>query len=438
MKFSDSVGLSVCVALSGKKLVPQFTWAMMNLHPPMNSNCRHLNIQGRPTHVARNWLVHLSRLEKSEFTFFIDEDVTAPAHAIRQLVFQMRHHPEAAVITGVYCHKQQPCEPMVFRGNGHSAYWDWKIGEFFEIDGSGMGCTLIRNSVFDDIEKAGLVNHVDYSRYGLSELPQYGLTEVKYPEFFYTEDDASKFLDGVNMATAMTEDLFFYGKLRKLDKWKAYADSSVFAEHWRDNGTFAGLPEMSFPTRRFQADGKKIVDIGCGENPYKTGEGRVLTVDIREEVNPDYRCDVRVLPFGTGSFDIVHSSHVLEHTDRDTVDATLDEWIRILKPEGELRLVLPNIAWAAENIVRGIVDNDVLNVLYGGQSNRMDFHHVGFTPQTLEGMLRARGFTKMNFHLQGYNIMVSATRGVPEIPIEAVSPKEISEAIGVGLSTVKV
>ena len=72
----------------------------------------------------------------------------------------------------------------------------------------------------------------------------------------------------------------------------------------------------------------------------------------------------------------------------------LDEWVRILKPEGELRLILPNLEWAAQHIMNKEIDNDVLNVLYGAQTYDENFHKRGFTPQIIEQLLAERGFTK--------------------------------------------
>jgi len=163
--------------------------------------------------------------------------------------------------------------------------------------------------------------------------------------------------------------------------------------------------------RKLVAKGKKkILDIGSGGNPYQTDEGTVITVDIREDVKPDYVCDVRCLPFETGHFDIVFSSHTLEHFGRNEFDAVLDEWLRVLKPDGELRIVLPNIAWAAEQIGNGIINNDVLNVLYGQQEYRENFHRMGYTPEMLRQMLEGRGFKITDMHLDGYNILCKASK----------------------------
>lgn len=387
--------LAIAVPLTGRPLVPAWTWAFQNLHPPMNHNClymtnfneRHIPVPG-PVDQLRNWYIEQAIANNVRYLFFLDEDVTAPPHALRQLIFQMEHHPDAIAIGGVVCHKSEPTAPMIFRGNGNGPYWDWKLGEFFEVSGIGMGCTLVRIEAFQKLEKP----------------------------WFKTVDNMEAFWDGIPKAEVWTEDLYFCDKAIKAG-WKVYADTSILCQHWNmSTGEPTGLAPNSWPLRRATTKTKgqkKIVDLGCGEAKYQTDEGDVLTVDIRDEVKPDYRADLRKLPFASEEFDIVYSSHTLEHFPRADVGNVLNEWIRILKPDGELRLILPNLEWAAEQIKNGIINDDVLNVLYGAQTYGENFHQMGFTPKVLEGLLKERGFKRQDYELVGYNVCVRAWRQPP-------------------------
>lgn len=393
MDYPMFTGLMVGVPLSGRPLVPEFTWSFMNLHPPMNTNLRYATITGHPVDVARNWIVEQAKNEKAQYLFFVDEDVTIPSHAVRQLLFHMEHNPDIGVIGGIVCHKAKPNAPMVFRGNGRGPYWDWKVGELFEITGIGMGCTLIRMSVFDEIEKP----------------------------YFNTVDSTDLFLEGINKAEQWTEDLSFCDQITKKTKWKIYADGSILCDHWNPiTRQKFSLEPNSNPLRKLNFNGqKKIVDLGSGESPYTTDEGEVTTVDIRDSVNPDYRCDLRVLPFASNFFDIVYSSHTLEHFAKDEIPQVLKEWTRILKDDGEFRLILPNIEWAAQQLVNGVYDDDVFNVLYGAQTFNENFHKFGFTPKKLEQLLRNHGFKTFDFSYSGYNIMCRAFK-ILKPPVEKV------------------
>jgi len=382
-------GLMLAVPHTGRGLPFQWTWAMHNLHPPMAFNCIFSTSYQMPVDVARNWFAEQALEQGSRYLMFIDEDVTVPGHALRQLIYQMEHHPEAMIIGGIYCHKAPPPMPMIFRGLGEGPYWDWHLGEFFEVDGIAMGCTLIRTEIFKHLEKP----------------------------WFKTVDQIDGFLDGIPKAEMWTEDLFFCDKARKAG-YKVFADASIICEHW-DLTTMkpTTLPPDCKPMRRTTTavkGQKKIVDLGCGESSYQCDEGDVLTVDIRDEVKPDYRCDLGKLPFATGEFDIVFSSHTLEHFPRKDVEQVLDEWIRIMKPDGELRLVLPNVEWAADRIKEGIVDDNVLNVILGAQTFAENFHKFCFTPKVLTDMLTAREFKRIDIALEGYNIHARAWKIPPD------------------------
>jgi predicted SAM-dependent methyltransferase len=398
-QYPNRTGLMVGVPLSGNPLVPEWAFSFHSLHPPMDYNVEYAVITGQPVDQARQTIAESAVAKKVKFLFFIDEDVTIPAHAIRQLIYHMEHFPKVAVAGAIYCHKSPPSMPMVFRGNGAGPYWDWKVGEVFDISGIGMGATLIR---------------VD----ALVNLPK---------PWFKTIDSVERYMDGIPQGDLWTEDLYFC-KLVKDAGFDIIADGGLLCDHWdAKTHTPYNLPAHSKPMRRTEVPvgTKRIVDLGSGpmKDSYNTQEGTVLRVDIREEVAPDYRCDLRCLPFGNKEFDIVFSSHVLEHFPRNEVGKVLDEWIRIMKDDGEFRLIVPNLAWAAQHILNKEIDNDVMNVLYGAQSYEHNYHKCGFIEQTIEQLLAERGFKKFVWDFNNYHMFVRAWK-VP--PAESIAPGEVA------------
>jgi len=354
------------------------------LQPPMNYNVRYLSTWKKPVDWARNWLAERAIEAEAKYLFFMDEDVCVPPHAIRQLIYRLEHNPEAAVAGGIYCLKTDYPEPLVFvDGDGKGCYWDWHAGELFECSGIGMGCAMIRVEALAAIAKP----------------------------WFQTVDDNSASLEGHNRATAWTEDLWFCKQVREAG-FKLLADGAILADHL-DIGTGKAyrLPPDSKPAHKVGVvkGTKKILDIGAGTSPYQTDEGEVVTFDARADTNPDYRGDARRLPFADGQFDVVHSSHTLEHFGRHEADDVLDEWCRVLRPGGALKLVLPNLQWAAERIMEGKIDANVMNVLYGEQSYSLNFHRTGFTPDMVERALKLRNY-ETEIKLDGYNILVWATK----------------------------
>lgn len=377
------------IPLTGRPLPPEIMFAFHAMSPPMNMNTVMFKTKGMPIDAARNGFAEQAIKHEAKYLFFWDEDVELPAMAMRELVFWMEHHPECGVVGGIYCLKVPRPEPLVFQGIGTGPFWDWRVGEVFECAAIGMGCTLIRTAVFQDLEKP----------------------------WFNSMDDMSKYLDNIPYGEQWTEDLWFCKQVAQSKKWKIYAHGQLLCRHFDlATGQSYELPPDSKPMRHLVSPkGKlKILDIGSGGNPIKTDEGTVVTVDVREEAKPDYRCDFRRLPFATGEFDVVFSSHTLEHVGRNEVNSVLDEWIRVLNPKGEFRIVVPNIAWAAEKILKGEVDFDTLNVLYGQQEYAENFHKMGFTPETLQELLKSKGFKHQDMEIKKYNIAIRAWREKPK------------------------
>lgn len=380
-----STGLVIGVpTLESRPITLDWAFAFKSIHPPINYNTVFSVVKNHPVHIARNMIVEEALRSNAKYLLFIGDDTIPPPHMLRQFIFRMEQDESVGVIGGVYFSKSDPSFPLVFRGNGSGAYWDWKVGEYFEVTGLGMDATMLRMDM---------------------------VKEMKKP-YFHTED-SDQFLDGINNAVMWTEDLWFLRKVKEETQYKIMCDSGVICDHVDvRTGRKYSIPPYSLPTRRLEVkkDLLSVLDIGCGPIYREFPEcDKPVRVDINEAWNPDYRCDVRQLPFGMNSFDIVFSSHVLEHFPRAEWEGVLTEWVRVLKPYGELRLVLPNIEWAAERVVRGEIDDNVLNVLYGAQSNKWDFHYNGLTPKRLEVALAKLGLTDFKCENDaGYNMIISA------------------------------
>ena len=385
MTFEHGIGLLIGIPTLYRPVSIEWALALRGQSPPINYNANMMIVPDQQVADARNRICEEALKLKTRYVFFIGDDTEPPLHALKQLIFRMEQDPELGVVGGIYCSKSNPPAPLVFRGNGQGSYWDWKVGEYFEVSGLGMDCTLIRTEMLE-----------------------------KLPKPWFKTIDSDDFLDNRNFAEMWTEDLYFCKNVLDHTKYKIYADSSVMCKHWDAVNHIAyTLPPNSLPMSRLTTlKEKKLLDIGCGPLYREDEECEVVRVDIREECNPDYRCDIRQLPFDNESFDVIFSSHVLEHFNREEHPKLLKEWLRVLKPSGEIRLILPSIEWAAKEIVAGKVSNDVLNVLYGAQSNPFDFHMNGFTPDSLSRLIESMG-CKVNSCITdtGYNILLTAIKG---------------------------
>lgn len=94
----------------------------------------------------------------------------------------------------------------------------------------------------------------------------------------------------------------------------------------------------------------RCLEIGPGHERIPGFE----TLNMRKTAITDHVGDARRPPFPDGCFDLVYSSHCLEHIPWDEVESTLREWVRILKPGGSLEV------WTvdAEKLFRAILAFD--------------------------------------------------------------------------------
>ena len=380
---ASRTGIVIGIPTLGRPVSLEWASAYKSLAPPITFNSIVCQINGAPVDQARNAIVREALKLDSKYIFFLGDDTVVPPHALRQFITRMENNPHIGVIGGVYCSKSNPPAPLVFRGNGTGSYWDWKVGEFFEVTGLGMDCTLIRTELFK-----------------------------KIPEPWFKTLDNVQFDEGINKCDQWTEDLYFLKQVSTLTDSKIYCDGSIICKH-QDvlNGKDYTLPAGSLPLRKASVGTLSVVDIGSGPLHREYDGTKAIRVDIREDVEPDYRCDVRELPFADKSFDVVMSSHVLEHFGRHEWKAVLKEWLRVARDK--VILDLPNIAWAAHRLaVDHVIDNDVLNVLYGAQSYKQDFQYNGLTPEIVKEALLENGFIVYDITHQGYNMHIVAQRDV--------------------------
>jgi predicted SAM-dependent methyltransferase len=133
---------------------------------------------------------------------------------------------------------------------------------------------------------------------------------------------------------------------------------------------------------------ERYLHIGCGSvilpSPFEN-------LDTRELPGVDHIGDAYPLAFKDNTFDLVYSSHVLEHFRRDETQAVINEWVRVLKPDGIIRLSVPSI----ENLIKiyqasGDMEY-IIGPLMGGQTYPQNFHYNMFDTKYLTKYLEAAG-----------------------------------------------
>jgi len=382
-----------------ERISPLWHRRRMALMVPTNFNQIEMFIDGLEIGKARTRAAErlLEHDPHPRFLFFLDYDVLPEHDALVKLLYRAETHPEHDIYAGVYCSKSPSiCEPLIYSGNGGGCYWDWAVGDILtteqnKITAVHMGLTLVRTSLFEKMENT-------------EEKPFF-----MSPHSTYSEKGFLKTHRG-------TEDIYFCSRAIKEVNASILVDTSVLAPHIDPaTGKPYGLPPDSPPVLRAKwrdtgikpVVGKKLkkaIDLGAGSDINAEPERRqwpgykTETLDIRPGPMVDYVQDLRKLNLLDKSYDLVASRHTLEHIARWEQEKVWSEMFRILKPDGLLEIIVPNIEWAAQKIAMGDCDLHVMNVLYGSQevsgyARQYNTHFFGYTPQILQALAEGAGFT---------------------------------------------
>lgn len=114
--------------------------------------------------------------------------------------------------------------------------------------------------------------------------------------------------------------------------YEKFVDKVVYYPHPTDN-MWNKEVESILP----YLQGDSVLDIGCGARGAVSNATRM---DLYEEVYPDIVGDATILPLNDNSFDSAYSIHSIEHF--QNTKSVLEEWLRVIKPNGYLCLVVPN------------------------------------------------------------------------------------------------
>lgn len=328
----------------------------------------------------RNLLCQEAINNNCRYLFMIGDDTIPPSTAFIQLMNKLRfsqtfENRKIGMVTGMYFSRSLPPQPMIWRGYMAGSYYDWHIGEFFPVDWAGCDCLLI------DVEALRSV-----------PPPWFSL------DYIFSDEQARPL-------PLSTEDIYFYSKM-KAAGWEVWCDAGIQCYHQdRHSGVSYFLPQ-DWPQAQpgsvipSQDDSYLVADLGAGfSSPYT--HGRLVRFDLDESVHPDVRCDLHSIPEPDCKYDEVWSRHSLEHFPMAEAASLVQEWSRILKVGGKLRLNVPNLQHALKVVEQAFdrpVDEDVpLNLtpaaeyawwqIYGQQTAPLDFHKQGFFPRTLHKLV---------------------------------------------------
>jgi ubiquinone/menaquinone biosynthesis C-methylase UbiE len=162
---------------------------------------------------------------------------------------------------------------------------------------------------------------------------------------------------------------------------------------------------------------KSVLNIGCGGSRITRDAHYLSTedlqdyyevrLDIDKSVGPDIISniyDLNVIPSNT--FNVVYSSHSLEHVSFHQIPLCLSEWYRVAQNGGEIRIVVPNMRAPAKLIVEGKMFEKIydsldgpiaaIDMIYGHRKsiseNEFMIHKTGFTKESFITLLEQYGY----------------------------------------------
>ncbi|MGO1074481.1 class I SAM-dependent methyltransferase [Inquilinus sp. CA228] len=145
-------------------------------------------------------------------------------------------------------------------------------------------------------------------------------------------------------------------------------------------------------------DDAALVKLYVGSRDFKP-DG-YLTVDIDPAMKPDIIADITNMnAVADRSADEVVAGHVLEHIDWPDSFLAFAEFARVLKPEGVLKIALPDMGCLLRMLLSGDSAFHVMGLVYGigGRINRFEQHRYGFTPGMLVDILETLGFDQFDW-----------------------------------------
>lgn len=149
-RVEENVGLSPAVRIPA--VVPvQWLTAQMQLVHPLNYSTIYLTQYGKLAGEARQILTMaaLKYVQPDGFILYWDDDTLPPPMGLYTMANYMEQHPEVGILSGVYCTRETPAEPVAYRESTHGAFWEFEMGkdvEPTEVAAVGAGFMLCRVS----------------------------------------------------------------------------------------------------------------------------------------------------------------------------------------------------------------------------------------------------------------------------------------------------
>ncbi len=170
-----------------------------------------------------------------------------------------------------------------------------------------------------------------------------------------------------------------------------------------------------------KAEPRRVLHAGCGRRELNRDifpDWAETRLDIDPECSPDMVGSMANLDLiGDGEFDAVYTSHALEHLTVDDSAMALREFRRILKPDGFLLVIVPDLEGIrpTRDVVYECPAGPItgMDMIYGYKvgDNPWMQHRCGFVSASLAQALADAGFSRYTVkRADGVNLIGAAAK----------------------------
>lgn len=180
-------------------------------------------------------------------------------------------------------------------------------------------------------------------------------------------------------------------------------------------------------TRGMDGGGKRFLHVGCGVSqrlPWVFAGWREVRLDIDPQVRPDILASMTDMSaVADASMDAVYSAHNLEHLEAHQVPVALREFRRVVRPEGWVLLIVPDLQSVAALVAQDRLEDAAyeapggpiapIDIIFGHRrsiaaGNVHMAHRTGFTATTLAAAISAGGFENAVIQRHFYSLWAFA------------------------------
>ena len=137
------------------------------------------------------------------------------------------------------------------------------------------------------------------------------------------------------------------------------------------------------------------------------------------------------LPYADGSVDEIRASHILEHFTFGDAQKAMEEWSRVLKPGGRIRISVPDV----DKVLKDETPNRLF-YLMGGQMHADDIHKSAYDRNRLTALMQQNGLRQIKDwyspNTDSAALPISLNLEGVKAPVEAPAKKQNTTTIRLG------